>query len=145
VPPRIPVHAWLDARCLDGILHNLVGNAVKFTEAGRIRVRVGQEGGRVFVEVQDTGIGIDEHFLPHLFDEFKQESTGLARSHEGSGLGLAVTYRLVKLMNGDITVQSTKGEGSVFTVSFPVYVPQSAPASGEAGGDGMTAPVRFVN
>ena len=72
--------------------------------------------------MRDTGIGIDESFIPLLFDEFKQESTGLARSHEGNGLGLAITARLVDLMDGEIEVQSEKGTGSVFTVSFPLHV-----------------------
>ena len=73
----------------------------------------------VHIEVDDTGVGIDEAFLPYLFDEFKQESTGLTRSHEGAGLGLAITRRLVALMKGRIAVQSTKGQGARFTLSFP--------------------------
>lgn len=144
--PPAPAYAWLDARCLDGILHNLIGNAVKFTDRGTVHVQVRVHDERIFVEVRDTGIGIDEGFMPYLFDEFKQESTGLARSHEGNGLGLAVTYRLVQLMGGDIEVVSTKGEGSVFTVSFPTFsaqVAQEQPAT--AGGDGIPASVRFVN
>ncbi len=59
----------------------------------------------------------------NLFDEFKQESSGLSRSHEGSGLGLSITARLVELMDGAIDVESVKGRGSVFTVSFPLHHP----------------------
>ena len=69
----------------------------------------------------DTGIGIEESFVPLLFDEFEQESSGLSRSYEGSGLGLSITARLVKLMDGTIHVESQKGQGSVFTVSFPMH------------------------
>ncbi|NKN80807.1 hybrid sensor histidine kinase/response regulator, partial [Weissella cibaria] len=77
---------------------------------------------------------IDPAFLPHLFDEFRQESTGMSRSHEGSGLGLSITRRLVELMQGEIRVQSRKGEGSTFTVVFPRVVPEpeTPPASPDA-------------
>jgi len=73
----------------------------------------------VILQVSDTGVGIDEAFLPHLFEEFKQESSGLNRSHEGSGLGLSITARLVNMMEGTIEVESEKGEGTTFTVAFP--------------------------
>ena len=78
--------------------------------------------GLVHLRVRDTGVGIGPDFLPHLFDEFRQESTGLGRTHEGSGLGPAITRRLVRLMEGEISVQSVKGEGSVFTVTFPTVM-----------------------
>ena len=117
-PPRQPVFAFLDGYGLERILYNLVGNAIKFTEKGRVEVAVEQQEGWVHIHVRDTGIGIDADFLPSLFTEFQQESSGLARSHQGSGLGLAITARLVELLDGSIDVQSEKGEGSTFTVSF---------------------------
>ena len=120
VRPPEPLYARLDHQYLDRILTNLIGNAIKFTDTGGVSVEVEQRGDRVCVQVRDTGIGIDESFLPHLFDEFKQESSGLARSHEGNGLGLTITARLVELMDGRIEVQSEKGKGSVFTISFAV-------------------------
>ena len=80
-----------------------------------------EKGDRVFISVTDTGIGIEENFVPHLFDEFKQESSGLSRSYEGSGLGLSITARLVRLMEGTIAVESQKGQGSIFTVSFSTH------------------------
>jgi CheY-like chemotaxis protein len=101
-------------------LQNLIGNAIKFTDSGGVRVRVSAEHPNIRVDVMDTGTGIDAAFLPHLFQEFKQESTGLARSHEGTGLGLTITKRLVDLMDGTIEVESTKGEGSCFTVRLPM-------------------------
>ncbi len=119
--PPSPLFANLDPHCFEQILNNLIGNAIKFTEEGGVTVRVEQQDERVFIHVRDTGIGIDESFIPLLFEEFKQESTGLARSHEGNGLGLAITARLVELMDGEIVVQSEKGKGSVFTVSFSVH------------------------
>lgn len=124
VCPPEPLYATLDRQYFERVLTNLIGNAIKFTDEGRVSVEVEQRDDRVYVHVRDTGIGIDEGFLPHLFDEFKQESSGLARLHEGNGLGLTITARLVELMDGQIEVQSTKGEGSVFTVSFAVYAPE---------------------
>ena len=120
VPPK-PVFALLDRHSFGRILTNLIGNAIKFTQEGGVTVEVIEDGERVHVHVRDTGIGIDESFLPELFNEFKQESTGLARSYEGNGLGLAITRRLVELLEGEITVSSKKGVGSVFSVSFPLY------------------------
>lgn len=79
----------------------------------------------VEIEVEDTGIGIDDEFLPRLFEDFEQESRGRARSFEGYGLGLAISSRLATLMNGKIDVESTKGEGSTFTLHLPRI---SAPA-----------------
>ena len=72
--------------------------------------------------LRDTGVGIDRVFLPHLFEAFTQESTGLTRSHDGIGIGLAIAKRLVELLNGSISVESEKGVGSVFTVRLPVAV-----------------------
>ncbi len=123
VRPPQPLYVHLDRRFLERILYNLIGNAIKFTETGKVSVLVERDGDYVCLRVSDTGIGIDADFIPHLFDEFKQESTGLARLHEGSGLGLAITARLVKLMDGDIFVESEKGQGSTFSIVFPVYEP----------------------
>ncbi|WP_457652810.1 ATP-binding protein [Rhodocaloribacter sp.] len=139
VPPPEPLYAMLDEHAYERILSNLIGNAVKFTEKGRVVIGFERAGDRVRVHIQDTGIGIAETFLPHLFEEFRQESDGLSRSHEGTGLGLAITARLVKLMNGEITVQSHKGKGSIFTVSFPAHEPKRAPKPGSrslSSGDG---------
>ncbi len=108
--------APLDAVCLRRILNNLVGNAIKFTEQGEVVVGVEAEGEHVRLWVRDTGIGIDQAFLPHLFDEFRREAKGTAG---GSGLGLALAQRLATLMDGTIAVESRKGEGSTFTLHFP--------------------------
>ncbi len=129
ISPPEPLMVNLDRRFLERILNNLIGNAIKFTEEGTVSVAVKQKGDHAHISVADTGIGIEEDFIPHLFDEFKQESSGLARSYEGSGLGLTITARLVRLMEGTIEVESKKGKGSVFTVSFPLHrsVEQSSP------------------
>ena len=119
-PDAEKASARLDRGAFSSILHNLIGNAIKFTEQGSVVVHVGADERRVLVHVQDTGVGIDPAFMPHLFDVFRQESTGLSRTHEGSGLGLSITQRLVQLMDGEISVESEKGEGSTFTVAFPL-------------------------
>ena len=131
--PASDVLARLDRGFLIRILNNLISNAVKFTEQGEVDVRVAHKGTDVVLEVQDTGVGIHEEFLPHLFDEFQQESTGLSRSHEGTGLGLTITRQLVDLLGGQITVTSQPGVGSCFTVRLP-----QAP-TGEAVPPGATA------
>lgn len=127
--PETPVYTRLDDRYLERVLDNLVSNAVKFTEEGHVIVDVEEADDKVHIHVRDTGIGIDDEFLPYLFDDFKQESSGMDRSHEGTGLGLAITSRMVELMGGTIEVESVKGEGSVFTVIFPTAGAASSEAS----------------
>lgn len=117
--------ANLDRQGLAQVLTNLLSNAVKFTFQGGVQVRVQPDGGQVHLVVEDTGIGIDTAFLPNIFDPFKQESDGWTRTHEGIGLGLSITRRLVELMGGTIAVQSEKDQGTRFTVTFPqVDVPR---------------------
>lgn len=114
--PDEPVYADADERYLDQILSNLIENAIKFTEEGRVAVSIETTEDWATVEVEDTGIGIDQEFLPKLFRDFEQESRGRSRTHEGYGLGLAISSRLAKRMGGHIEVESTKGEGSTFTL-----------------------------
>jgi CheY-like chemotaxis protein len=123
-----PVRA--DRRRLRQILLNLVANAVKFTDAGAVTLRVRSAGGagHVAFEVTDTGIGIEPLQQPHVFDEFFQADRKLTRRHGGAGLGLAISRRLARLMGGDLTVASELGHGSLFTLGLPV-----APAETPAG------------
>jgi PAS domain S-box-containing protein len=121
-----PLPVYADPEALRRILRNLVSNAVKFTDAGgTVTIRAASSDDAVRIEVEDTGIGIDPAFIPDLFNAFEQESTGSKRTHEGSGLGLAVAHRLVTLMHGSIDVDTEKGEGTCFTVRLP----QDAPAT----------------
>lgn len=109
-----------DRAALFRVLNNVVGNAVKFTEVGGVTVAVEPvESGEVRVRVTDTGVGISPEFLPRLFEEFRQASDGYGRQHEGNGLGLAITHRLVHLLGGRLDVRSALGEGSVFEVFLP--------------------------
>lgn len=105
------------------ILLNLLGNAVKFTENGGVTLRARWNQGRASFEVEDTGPGIATEELPRLFEPFVQTETG-RRSKEGTGLGLAVSRNLARLMDGDITVESTPGRGSIFRVD--VALPEAA-------------------
>jgi PAS domain S-box-containing protein len=114
--------AQLDRGSLVRIVTNLVSNALKFTEAGHVHLRLEQSEDSFHLSVEDTGIGMDQDFVPHLFDEFKQESEGVRRRSEGSGLGLTITRRLVDLLGGAIEVETEKGSGSTFTVVLPLRV-----------------------
>jgi len=120
--PETDLQAELDQGAFHRILQNLLSNAVKFTEAGgSVTLRVEDEDETLLVEVEDTGVGIDEDFLPHLFDAFEQEQPDASQDGDGTGLGLAVTKRLVDLLGGTINVESTKGEGTCFTVRLPRF------------------------
>ena len=132
---RPDVSARLDRNALEAIVNNLVGNAIKFTEEGSVQISTWQDQHQVSIQVTDSGIGISESFLPHLFDEFRQEYMDADRLAEGSGLGLAITYRIVEKLGGRIDVESTVGSGSTFIVRLPVlqdavYPDRSASPSG---------------
>jgi PAS domain S-box-containing protein len=116
VPPRVVG----DVGRLGQVLINLVGNAVKFTPAGEIRVRVQPQGDRLVFSVADTGIGIPEEKRALLFQNFTQVDSSFTRKYGGSGLGLAISRGLVELMGGEISVSSREGKGSVFTFAVPL-------------------------
>ena len=118
-PPTLsPIRA--DVRKLKQVLYNLLSNAVKFTpEGGTVTLRVRETLSAVWFDVIDTGVGIESEHLPALFQNFSQLDTSLARRHEGTGLGLALSKRLVELHGGQITVKSRPGHGSIFSFSIP--------------------------
>jgi PAS domain S-box-containing protein len=107
------------------ILLNLVGNAVKFTDAGAITVEVTFESDDALIVVRDSGIGIAPEALPLIFEEFRQVDGSLTRRYGGAGLGLAISRRLAEQMHGAITVESEEGVGSSFTLRLPLAVPAS--------------------
>jgi PAS domain S-box-containing protein len=120
VPADTAVTGEWDEGALTRIVTNLAENAIKFTPAGgTVAVRVHENGEEAVLEVEDSGVGIDEGFLPDIFNAFEQEDSGIDREHEGSGLGLAITKRLTEALGGDIDVESEKGVGTCFTVRLP--------------------------
>jgi signal transduction histidine kinase len=117
--PDAAIRMTSDVDKVRQILINLAGNAVKFTDAGEVRLEVEQRGGDVCFTVQDTGIGIAPEDLERLFKPFAQLDTRLTRRHGGTGLGLYIGRRLAELLNGRIEVESQPGKGSTFSLILP--------------------------
>ena len=111
--------AEADENRLQQILHNLVGNGVKFTETGEVKISAERQNGHIKIDVSDTGIGIREEDHEKIFHAFEQTDGSMAREYGGTGLGLSVTRQLVELHGGTIDVQSKVGEGSVFSFTLP--------------------------
>ncbi len=118
------IYSSLDERIFRQIINNLVSNAIKFTDKGGVTVEVDKmlikNKGKAILRVTDTGIGIPKDSQQIIFEEFRQVSEGFNRGFEGSGLGLCIADKFVKLMDGEISVDSVLGEGSTFTVRFPL-------------------------
>ncbi|NCC24947.1 MAG: response regulator [Deltaproteobacteria bacterium] len=130
IDPAMPARLVGDEARVRQILFNLVGNALKFTDRGRVSVRMipifaGGRGLRVLFSVSDTGIGIPEDKLDELFKPFVQVDGSYTRSHQGAGLGLAIVRRLVEVMGGNITIDSSVGEGTAVHVLLPFKTPKS--------------------
>ena len=102
------------------IMQNLIANAVKFTEKGKVEIEVIQKTETVEISVTDTGIGIPLHHMAHIFDEFRQADSSTSRRYGGTGLGLAIAKKYANLLGGNIFVTSTPEEGSVFTLTLPI-------------------------
>ncbi|MXG91130.1 SpoIIE family protein phosphatase [Nocardioides flavescens] len=113
------VEAYVDRDQWSKIVLNLVSNALKFTFEGAVTVRVSEEDGRAVLRVSDTGTGVPEADLPRLFERFHRVHGSRSRTHEGSGIGLALVDELVRGHGGTVSAASTLGEGSTFTVSLP--------------------------
>lgn len=116
-----PQTVWGDSHRYQQILINLVNNAVKFTDSGKILVRTaGLDDNHWVIEVSDTGPGIPEDALPYIFETFRQVDRLATRHHGGAGLGLSIVKRLVDLMNGTISVKSVVDSGTTFTLVMPI-------------------------
>ncbi len=118
---------YLDADKVERILMNLLRNAIKFTERGSITVRTGKRQNAIIIEVEDTGIGIPHHHLPHIFKRFQQVDGSSTRRYEGTGLGLTIVKEAVDLMKGSIQVFSEEGKGTRFVIQLPDNLDHLAP------------------
>ncbi len=141
VEPEAPAEFYSDRKRIEQILRNLISNAIKFTEAGQVRVafqrpqadfnhtRLGlSDPDCLAVSVQDTGIGIDTKHQKVIFEAFQQVDGSTSRRYGGTGLGLSISRELVNLLGGAIELQSEPGKGSTFTVYLPVRLPPESTA-----------------
>ncbi|MCP4133125.1 MAG: response regulator [bacterium] len=121
--------AWIDRDLLDRALYNLISNAMKFTPpGGDITLTLEREKESFSIIVEDTGIGIPEDKLDAIFERFTQVDSSLSRKYDGTGIGLSLTKEIVDLHNGMITVESTQGKGSKFTITLPIeHGPHESP------------------
>ncbi|HYX54249.1 MAG TPA: PAS domain S-box protein, partial [Candidatus Limnocylindrales bacterium] len=127
---------YVDRTMWEKIILNLLSNAFKFTSQGSISVSLQKTGNRAQLIVADTGIGIPEPDLPHIFERFFRGDTAGARSFEGSGIGLALVHELVRLHGGNIEVQTSVAQGTAFTVSIPfgtAHLPNPPVRTGQTG------------
>jgi signal transduction histidine kinase/CheY-like chemotaxis protein len=140
---NLPSHVQADGIRLRQVLINLLGNAVKFTERGMVRLRVtgaptsataGEEGRAIVTfEIEDTGVGIPLDRQQAVFDAFTQADGSTTRKFGGTGLGLTITARIVRLMDGHLTLDSAPGRGSIFRVTIPLASTPASIARGTAG------------
>lgn len=122
-------HAYVgDALRVRQVLSNLLDNAIKFTDKGEVAVQLGTDHGQLLLEVRDTGIGMSPEHLERIFEPFTQADATMSRRYGGTGLGTTICKQLVDLMQGDISVRSEPGRGSVFRVRLPLQVAASATA-----------------
>ena len=129
---------YVDRQMYEKIVLNLLSNAFKFTFEGEIRVELRQVGGDAELRVSDTGTGVPPEAVPRLFERFYRVENARGRTHEGSGIGLALVQELVKLHGGSITAESVVGQGTSFAVTFPLgssHLPVS-----QIGGGTTSAP-----
>ena len=117
--PPLPEPVYVDRELWEKIVLNLLSNAVKFTPAGVITVRIFAADGQAVLTVRDTGVGVPAEERPLLFDRFHRVVGAWSRSHEGTGIGLALVRELAELHGGSVGAQSEPGHGSVFTVTIP--------------------------
>jgi signal transduction histidine kinase len=124
---------FADGPKLKQVLLNLLGNAIKFTETGGVRVTAERQGAELRVSVRDTGIGVPAEDTERIFESFQQGQSGMTGKYQGTGLGLAISRQLVEMHGGKIWVKSTPGQGSTFTFTIPQRaLPDAMELSGAA-------------
>jgi PAS domain S-box-containing protein len=141
--PDQPLRVLLDPGRMRQVLLNLLGNAIKFTDKGEVRLRVFREPGtgRICVRIEDTGVGIAREKQGTLFQKFSQVDMSYRRRHQGAGLGLTITRSLVERMLGTIALESEGiGRGTRVTLTFPDLSEAASPAAGAEPGDAVSRP-----
>ena len=131
--PPLPEPVYIDREMWEKIVLNLVSNALKSTFDGEIRITLSSDGDAARLTVADTGTGIPDHEIPHLFERFRRVEGARRRSHEGTGIGLALVKELVDMHGGSIEVESTEAIGSAFTIRIPFgqsHLPRERVAAG---------------
>ena len=135
--PDFPKYLVLDTKRVRQIVMNLIGNAVKFTKQGSVTIEVGGSVSgniaQITISVTDTGIGIHSEQLETIFEKFTQAQKSSEAYYSGTGLGLAISSKLTQAMNGELSVTSSLGEGSIFTLTLPAQIAASAAKSQDDG------------
>ena len=119
--PEEPLHVRFDSQGFSLVLSNLIGNAVKYTEKGLVKVNLGRHKGWAVIDVSDTGMGIPESDIPKLFEEFFRASNAKKSKIPGSGVGLAGVKNIIERFGGQMELESRENEGSTFTVRLPLH------------------------
>jgi len=135
----IPVTIVSDSQKLHEILINIVSNAVKFTDKGKIILKIYLKRNCLYFEVSDTGIGIDKHNIKHIFEEFTQADSSTTRRYPGTGLGLALCKRKVELLGGQIKAASKPGKGTTIGFYIPLSIPNESADADTAKSQGYDA------
>ncbi|TXS91289.1 response regulator [Parahaliea maris] len=147
ISPEIPTILLADSTKIRQALMNLVSNSIKFTESGhvtihaKIKQRIG-DNISIAIDVEDTGIGMDEQTQTSVFEAFKQADAGTTRKYGGTGLGLAISKQYMELMGGSLTCSSEPGKGSTFTMSFKAL---EAPSGRSTASFPHTSPARLLS
>ncbi len=115
-----PFIGHIDKRYFEMIINNIVGNAIKYSDRGLVSIRIKKENETLCLEVKDQGIGMSNEFKQNIFKPFEQESHGYGRTFEGTGLGLTITKNLIDLLQGTIEIESSKDNGTLVMVRFPL-------------------------
>jgi signal transduction histidine kinase len=128
----LPTRLMGDEGRVKQIMLNIVGNAIKFTDQGRVDVKIDRHGSDHWrIIVCDTGPGIPEDRFETIFEEYRQlETTSKDADRKGTGLGLAITRNLIELMGGQISIKSELGEGTTFEILLPLKTPEAVPVAG---------------
>ena len=144
--PSLPREAYIDRDMWEKIVLNLLSNAFKFTFEGEIRVGLRADGQEALLTVSDTGTGVAKSEIPRLFERFHRIEGARGRSHEGSGIGLALVLELVKMHGGYIAVESEEGKGTAFTISIPFgsAYPARVPSGGAPAASPTARATAFV-